>query len=1108
MKRCSNIRAFTSKKYFRFINLCILFVIFDISLVMASPSYSQTTLLSVDATNKTLGSIFREIEENSEYIFLYNDKALDLSREVNISDIQNTTIDVLLNKILTEETGYQIVDRQVLLFPKEVEKNSETGTKAIAQQSNNEVTGVVTDAKGETLIGVSIVEKGTSNGAVTNVSGAYKLTVSSPNATLVFSYIGYATQEQKLQGKTNLNVTLEEAPSVLDEVVVVAYGTQRKSSITGSISSLKTDDLKGVTSPGVANMLQGKVAGVHVNPSSGQPGGGEKGTNIRIRGTGSITGNKDPLWVVDGVVGGTSSDLNPNDIESISILKDGTATALYGSRGANGVVLITTKKGGAAGTSKINVSARMGVATLQKGKLRIMNGSEHYDYTQTAFENAGTTPSWFTPQLAEQNTDWWDIATKNALTQNYNVNYTTGTDKLRSYLSGDYYDEDGTIRGFNFKRFTLRVNTDYEVNKKLTIKTKIASSFRKTKDQQYSLGYYTLLPWDSPWDSKGNLKTGNEGQPSKDIAADADPKDYWYSRINSNYLHSRKLNWGKKSFNATDIGLGFDYKIFDFLTFESNNKFGFKNEYYDTYTDPNSLSGKSTHGKIVYETRYTKNTYASQMLRFYKIFNDKHEVNAFAGYDYDDVMYQWARSTVTNIVTGAEVVGAGAEGHKVEGNKEIEKNVAMFFNGNYAFDSKYMFQASVRRDASSRFGADNRWATFWALGAAWNMHKEKFIQNLEFVNELKLRTSYGTTGNVPPFRYGSFTLYQIDQEYGGDPAFLSNYAGNPKLTWEETKSFDLGLDIRLFDRLNLTVDMYSKKVDGLLYLRRLSAITGFNNQNANDGNLENKGYELTISPEIIKTADWDWDVSFNVGYNKNKITYIPKENFEGNYALAMGYSYNYWYMKEWAGVDSQTGRPLWFKVDKETGEKTATTIYNDATNVMIDQSLPKYTGGFSTNLRYKDFFLNANFMFVTGAKIYNEGRAGSFDRDGEDITQPGMKLKSNWSRWEKPGDIATHPRIIEGGNNSSSAKSSRYLENGDFLKMKSLSLSYNIPVKVLRPMGISTATLMVGGENLFTITNFSGMDPEVYLSTEHNGVANTSGYPTVRRFTFGLNLTF
>ena len=972
-------------------------------------------------------------------------------------------------------------------------------------QQDNTCKGVVLDQNGESVIGASVVVKGTTNGGITGMDGDFIISNVKKGDIIVISFVGYAEQEIVWDGKP-MKVTLQEDTETLDEVVVVGYGVQRKSSITGSIASVKSDKLKTVTTPSVANMLQGKVAGVVVTPTSGRPGAG---VSIRVRGTGSLRGNTEPLWVIDGVVGDAMADLNPNDIESISILKDGSATALYGSRGANGVVQVTTKRATTGGSS-FDASVKFGISQLQKGNLEMMNGAEYYDYLVTAYTNAGTLQDqqWLQPYLKEQNFDWWDFATQNALTQNYNIGYKYGNDRIKSYISADYYTEEGAIKGYDYDRFTLRVNTDYIVNDRLTLRAKLSTSYKETFDQQYGLSHTSYTPWDTPYDSQGNIKIGTEGRPSKEDAATADPRDYWYSDGSSNWLYNNQLNWGKSRSNAMDIGAGFDYKIFDWLTFVSNNKVGLSNSYGESYYDPKAVGQESLQGTIYNSNSNVRTIYTSQLLRFLKTFNDVHEINAYLGYDYDEYRYYSMTGQASQMFQGNEILNGGVANPKVGGTKVEKKNAAYYFNGNYSYDNKYLFQVMFRVDGSSQFGSNKRWAPFWSVGGGWSMHKEEFMSNLKWVNELKPRISYGISGNLPGGAYEWATMLASTTQYGGKVGLYSNYLGNPDLSWEETATLDFGLDVRLFDRLSIVFDYYHKNVKNLIYLKHLPAVTGYNRQTANNGKMTNQGFEVTVTPEIIRTKDLYWDVSFNLGYNKNEITYLPDGDELTSQATAVGYPYRNWYLREWAGVDSQTGTPLWFKVD-ENGKKTVTGDYNEATRVLLDEvPTPKFNGAISTNLTWKGFTLNANFTFATGAMIYNGQRAGAIDRDCGRNSQPPMKLKDGWSRWEKPGDIATHPQLIDGGNNGADRESTRYLENGDYFKLKSLSLAYSFPKRWLEPLGVKSANLSVGGENLFTITSFSGQDPEILYSADYNGSAGSFGYPTVRRFTLGLNVQF
>ena len=684
---------------------------------------------------QTVKQVLSYIEANSDYVILYSKDLLEaLDKQVSIP-LDGEKVEKILEKLASAANlECKINGRQVVVAPKAV------AGQAPQQSGNVKVTGQIIDEKGESIPGANISVKGQSGkGTVSDMDGNFTLNVPR-GSVLVVSFVGFVSTEYKVDGPAdNLKLQLHPDAETLDEVVVVGYGMQRQSSITGAISSVKADELKGITTPSVSNLLQGKVAGVVATSTSGQPGAG---VSIRIRGTGSIQGNQEALWVIDGVVGSSSAELNPNDIESISILKDGSATALYGSRGANGVIQVTTKRA-KMGTSQVSLSAKFGVSTLQRGKLRMMNGAEYYDYLYEAFTNAGTLESqvWLQPYLRDCNFDWWDYATQNALTQNYNIGYQFGNDKIRSYISGDYYTEDGTIKGFDYQRFTLRSNTDYIVNKRLTLKANIAASYKETFNQQHSLAYTSYTPWDTPYDSQGNLKDGSQGMPDASVAETADPRDYWYSDGGTNYAYDRHLNWSKRRQNAMDLGVGAEYKIFDWLVFRSNNRFGFTNNYSSSYTDPTSRGGAGTDGSFYDANSNTRSIYASQVLNMLKTFGDKHEINAYLGYEYDEYRYWDLSATAYKIFQGAEIINAGADDPAASGTKTEQKNMAVFFNGNYTFDSKYLFQLMVRHDGSSRFGANKRWATFWSVGAGWNMHEEEWIKDLGWINQLKPRIS-------------------------------------------------------------------------------------------------------------------------------------------------------------------------------------------------------------------------------------------------------------------------------------------------------------------------------------------------------------------------------
>lgn len=1048
-------------------------------------------------TTQSVKEVFSYIERNSNFVILYSQGLLsELEKKVSINMNGKKAEEIL--KELSSATGleYKINDRQVMVVKRIPEPQK--------QQQNTDIkaTGQVFDEFGETIPGANVTVKGNSGiGTVTDVDGNFSLNVPK-GATLVVSFIGYTSYESVVKGSERLIVKLTPDAQALDEVVVVAYGTQRKSSITGSIATVKSESLKTVTSPSVTSMLGGKVAGAVVTQTDGKPGGD---TNITIRGRGSISSTTTPLWVVDGVVGGQASALNPNDIETISVLKDGSATALYGSRGANGVILVTTKSA-KLGTNNIDVSVKVGTTQATKGGFRVMNSSELYAYTEAAFNNSGTGEkrSWFTPELLENDTNWWDIATQTAFSQNYNLAYTTGTDKIKSYLSADYYDEEGTVRGYDYNRFTVRSNITYKFNDRLTIRTKASGSYSKSFSQERSLyAALTYLPWDTPYNSLGEVKTGKEGM---DISSGKDMKDYWFGRDSSNYLYDLQTNWSDSKTIAVDGTFGLEYKIIEGLTFESTNSIGFNYSMSDSYTDPKSQGGASSNGSIYNGNSYYKNRYANQLLRYSKLFNDVHDVSAFLGFEYNDQYTKTNSATGEGIPIGGEVLGVATTPANVDGDQYTWKAIGYYFNANYAYNNKYMLQFSFRHDGSSKFGRDKRFGNFFTVGGGWNIQKEAFMQNVKFINQLKLRASYGSTGNTPGSAFSHMGLYQINLNYNAIPAAFPFQMANRNMTWEKAYTTNVGIDVEFFNRIGLSLEAYIKNTSGLLYAMPLSALTGYSTQWINQGAMKNTGVELTLRPQIIKTKDWNWSVDFNLAYNKNEITELAggkEQEVSGNTVREVGYALGTYYMKEWAGVNPMDGTPLWIAIEKD-GTRKLVGSEAEATQQRLDKrQLPDLTGGIQTNLSYKDFTLGATFTFASGFYIHHSGRQ-NYDNDGVEIQYNSMKLKEGWSRWEKPGDIATHPQVKSGGNNLSNAISSRYLERGDYFKMKSLSLSYNVPSKALKPIGIKSARLSLSCENLFTVTEFSGVDPELGA----NGGDVGAGYAIPRKYYFGLNLSF
>lgn len=985
--------------------------------------------------------------------------------------------------------------------------SSTAGTNLAVQQQDQKLKGQVIDATtGEPVIGVNVLVKGSTNGTITDIDGKYELNAPA-GAILQISFIGYKTVEIAAT-TSEQTIKLHEDTETLDEVVVVGYGVQKKESLTGAMSTLKENRLKDVTTPTVENMLNGKVSGVYVAPGSGQPGSNGA---VQIRGRATLSGSTSPLWVIDGVIVGEDPGvLNPSDIENMTILKDAASTAIYGSQGANGVIIVTTKMGKSE-KMKINASVKLGVSTMTNGKMEVMNGAELYDQYASFPNQEDIKFSRWNPELRNANFDWGELASQAGFTQDYNISLSGGNEKMSSYFSLGYYSEEGTVKGYKYDRYSFRYRSNYKPFSWLTIKPNISGSMKNTDDSQYDYtAKYTMFPWDSPYDEDGNLVP--------------DRYSGWVDSSDLNYLNS--ISYGNHTARKTYEFSGnfdFDIKITDWLTFTSVNNYRWTGYFQSTYTDPRTDSASGVQGRVEEEQTNNIQRYTNQYLTFNKIFG-KHSVQALLAYEFMDTSAKVINAKGTGIVSGFEVLDATATPEEVGGNLTEWAKQSVFAKANYTYDNRYLAEVSLRRDGASNFGDDKKYGNFFSISAGWNINREKWFK-ADWVDVLKLRASYGSVGNIPYSKYPQYGLYSVSSNYNGIPAILISQVGNKDLTWEQTYTAGVGIDANFFNnRLRFVFDYYNKYTSNILYQVPVSGLTGITSRWQNVGEMRNSGIEITIGGDIIRTKDWLWSLDLNMGYNKNKLEKLYGDDPNmmiigggGNdtsiagaaeKVLKVGYSTDRYYLREWAGVDPKNGAPLWYKND---GSGETTSNYSEAKQVMTEATSPKLFGGFNTSLTWKNIDLNASFGFSLGGKIYNYSRQ-EYDSDGAYTDRNQMKLIDGWSRWEKEGDIATHPAASYGNKSNSNKASTRYLEDGDYLKLRSLSIGYNLN---LSKYYIQNMRIYFTAENVFTLTGFSGIDPEVpayYDETTGTyksiGTAGANLYPSTRKFMFGINLTF
>lgn len=1054
--------------------MIVLFLFVFISGVFAGNANSQETKVSISKNNKPIREILGEIERQTDYLFVYSEKEVDVNQRKTVNVSQQRVADVLSSLFRSTNVGYAMEGHNIMLMAKT--------TQTDAAQQKRHITGVVKDIKGETIIGANIMIKGTGTGVSTNIDGEFSIEVAAGDE-LIVSFIGYLTQTIKIDSQKTLNIKLLEDTKTLEEVVVVGYTVQTKSAVTGSVAVVKADKLKDVNTLEVGSMLQGKVSGVYVSGSSGEPGHASK---IRIRGKGTLNSSVSPLWVVDGVIVGEDPGLNPNEIDNISVLKDGSATALYGSRAANGVIVVTTKRG-EYDANKYSVSINAGVSLLSTGRLEMMNSQELYDY-QKSWNNQ----SWFTEELLKHNTDWFKEASKPGLYTNANITYTGSSGRMRSFVMTDYYREEGAIKDFTLDRFTFRSNNDVKFTDRFTMSTKISGSLSRTDSQQRSVyNTYLYLPWDFPYNEDGSIRSGQEQD--------------WRGRDGINDMYDLQWNWSRSKKLTVDGTINFNYQITDWLRFESNNYIRYISNRSESYTDKRSRSGQSDKGSLSNSNSLLTKQFTNQMIRFEKSFG-KHKVNALGAYEYTRHFYESTSAEGRGIQPGREILDVTTGIKSIGGYKDAIATQSALFNANYDYDNRYMGQVSYRMDESSCFGKNNRMGHFFTVSGGWNIQNETFFESLrESVNQLKVRVSYGSLGNTPGAYYGHYPLYS-SMMYNDEVAYFPSQMGNADLSWEKCYTTNIGIDARFFDRFGVTIDLYNKNTSDLLYYAPLPNISGYTGQYKNVGAINNKGLEISLNADVIRTSKFQWTSDFNIGFNRNRVTelYGGKPELKGLKRLEEGRDMDEWYLREWAGVDPANGSPLWYTTDGN-GKRTTTDSYNKADRVYCGSAAPKFTGGWMNSFSYKGFTLTANFDFVYGNLLYNQSRE-LLDSDGAYADYNSMKLKSGWKRWEKEGDIATHPKAINGGNKNSNKSSSRYLEKGNYFSLRNLSLGYSIPEKLCGKLGLQRVNVSCSADNLFTLTPFSGVSPQLSDSST-DGYAGTI-YPLSRRIVLGLNVSF
>ncbi len=987
---------------------------------------------------------------------------------------------------------------------------------AFAQQT---VSGVVTGAKdGLPIPGVSVSVKGSSLGTITDLNGAYNIKVpENSSKILLFSFVGMKNKEISIDGQTTINVSMEEDNIGLAEVMVVAYGTTSREAFTGSANVANVENLSRQPVTSFEKALATGMPGVQVSNNSGQPG---SGTEIRIRGIGSFSASKSPLFVIDGIPvasgslhsnsggynpGNLLSTLSPNDIESITVLKDAAAASLYGSRAANGVILITTKKG-KAGVAKYNFRASYGISDFAVDNFKTVSGKDFLMLHRESMENyvaSGMAPPGFDiDQTMEDHgwvepeggfVDWYDYLFRKGQTKEADFSASGGSKKTQYYLSFNYFNQEGIAYKSDLSRYSGRANITQKMSNMFSIGLNMYIAH--TNQNIVDGGYNYFNPMYNV--SRNTFPT--EGPYLPDGTYRPQLHDGYYNIVRERDLNENSAKVFRNLNNAF-----VEFRPLEFLKFRSTLGIDWINNDETRYASPLSRTGESEQGFVNLTNRKRISLTSSNLVTYTQSFNNVHNINVIAAYEAQKdqiIKYETTGEILPN--ESIKSIGATANPTTATGYDESATLLSLLSRVNYDYDNKYYFSGSFRRDGSSKLGINERWANFWSVSGAWRVSNESFMQGLSFIDDLKLKVSYGTNGTLPPELYGHLALYSYSASYGGQVAAVESNVSNPNLTWEKNENFNVGLDFGIMKKISGTIEYFNRYTRDLLMYMPISMVTGFDGTMRNIGEMQNEGWELNIQLDNITTTDFKWSSNFSISTVKNKIIKLNnQEDIIGStYIKREGLAYYTFYLPLWAGVNPANGTPQWYVVD-EDGNKTGeiTGDYHQANRAVAGKADPDFFGSLGNNLSYKGFDLSFLFIFSVGGQLYYHSGHKSWN-DGHKSKYAIQEAQLD--RWQKPGDLAANPQRIWGGNNHSDIRSSRYILDNNYLRLKNITLSYSLPKSFLQKYKVNKLTAYVQASNYFTWAQQHVADPE----QSYSGMTNFE-MPNVKTLMFGLEIGF
>ena len=957
------------------------------------------------------------------------------------------------------------------------------------------ITGVVTDGyDGSTLPGVTVVVKGTLQGTVTDAEGRYQINTL-PDAVLVFSFIGMITQEVTVNSRSMINVVMQPDILGLDEIVVMAYGSQRRGAITGAVNVVDSRQIEQIPMANFSQILQGKAPGVQVTQASGRPGAG---AIIRIRGVSSVSAGNQPLFVLDGVPVSAAdfAALNPNDIESLSILKDASATSLYGSRAANGVILVTTKSG-QPGVTTFVIRSQVGLSSRTSDRFEMMTAQEKLRYERQLGVGTGANMTQGQINSWSTNTDWADELLGDGLTQSYELSASGGSNQTRFFLSGNLFDQEGLVYGSRYKRYSGRLNMSHRISDRLNIGVNLTAGY-STEDIVRAdrnilnpfFVAYMYNPHQAPFNDDGSYNTNFDA--GLNI----------YDQIDNNPRYDQNLKSVASAF--------LEYEYSPNLVFRSQIGGDFNENLEYQYNYPESLLSQLLGGGGFRRDAFYRSftSLMTNTIRYTNEFGQRHRINALGGLEIQKNNFKWFSAQAQGFTNSLiDAMNTAPEPDGVAGNLSEWAILSFFSQLSYGFDNKYFADVSFRRDGTSRFGEENRFGNFWAAGLAWNMEREAFMQNLDAVYLLKLRLNTGTSGNFNIGNYAWRGLYGFGS-YNDRATSYPATLGNPGLTWESNFSMGAGLDFALFEnRLNGTFDVYQRKTTDLLLATQLSRTSGFSSRVENIGEMLNRGFEASLGGELYRSTDWLASLSASFSTNKNEVLKLYEGqdiNVGWNNIIREGEPIFNYFMVEYAGVHPATGEPLYLDVD---GNITNQYSEDNARLLTGKTPSPRYFGSLKGNFVWKDLELLVDFYYSYGNYVYNHVSYFTLS-DGADAANSNKNKRLLYDQWMKPGDITDIPKQVFG---SQQRLSTRYLEDASYLRLRNLTLAYRLPDNLVRRARLNNVRVYVQGQNLFTVTAFTGFDPEigsVTLGTGAPGAVHDFQFPASRTVTFGVDVAF